>query len=134
MPDALDKIRAGAEKAWLKLAANRLGQREYDVQVQDFTPGNRMAGTEGTWTTVFTISPRPRISFRGQFRITEDALMRVADIKLEKVSRSYSEADLRGSGQGELPRRYLINGKPYTFVALESDTVAYTVLLKAQDE
>jgi len=134
MPDALDKIRAGAEKAWGKLAVQRLGQREHDVQVQTFTPGNRMAGTEGTWATVLTITPRPAVQFKGQFRITEDALMRVADVRVAKISRSYTEADLRGDGQNEHPRRWLINGRVYSFVGLESTATAWAVLLQAQDE
>lgn len=129
--DALDKIRAGADKARDKLAAHRLGGRIHDVTVEVFTPGDPIVGTPGTWGAPVTLTPRPVTSFKGAYRYREGALSIVGDAEVKGISRSLSEAVLRGSGGH--PTRWTIDGKRYSLIELRPEPTEWIALLKREE-
>lgn len=128
MPDALDKIRTGAEKAWKKLEAQRLGGREFDVVVESYTAGNRVAGTKGTWGGAITLSPRPSVDLGEQWDMTAAGLAKIGDAKVSKISRSYTEMQLRGLAN--TPNRWTIAGDAYHVVELRPEPVGWVAILQ----
>ena len=122
---ALDKIRQGADKAREKLAAQGLGGREYDVTVERFTPGDKVAGTAGSYAPPVTLTPRPASFVRAVRRMVDGGLVQIGDVEVRGVSRArYSESDLRG--------RYTINGKRYSVAELREAPTEWIVVLKGE--
>lgn len=134
MPDALDKARAGADKARSKLAAARLGGREHDVVVSTYTPGDDLVGTSGTWSAGVTLAPRPSTEIRPQFRTVDGSLVKVGDVRVSGISRlNYTEEDLAGA-PGEMPPRYTIAGRTYSVVSLSGEPTEWIAVLQAEAE
>jgi len=131
MADALDKLRAGRDKANAKLAAHRLGGRVHDVTVEAFTPGDPIIGTPGTWGTPVTLTPRPVTSFKGAYRYREGALSIVGDAEVKGISRNVSEVLLRGP-DGH-PTRWAIDGKRYSLVELIPEPLEWRAILKREE-
>lgn len=134
MADALDKIRAGTDKARRKLAAHRLGGREWDVVVKVYQAGNDQLGTAGTWSAGITLDPRPATDLRGVFRTLDGGTVRIGDAEVSGISRSYTEADLRGPS-GDVPSRWVIDGRAYSLVTLDgSRPTEWRAILQAEAE
>lgn len=134
MPDALDKMRAGADKARSKLAAKRLGGREFDVVVSTFVSGNDQVGTAGTWSPGITLNPRPAVSLKGVFRTLDGAVTRMGDAEVRGISRAnYTEAELRGD-PGDHPSRWTIGGRSYSLVTLDARPTEWVAILQAEGE
>lgn len=130
MADALDKLRAGKDKASAKLAAHRLGGRLHDVTVEAFTPGDPIAGTAGTWGTPVTLTPRPATNFKAVYRHREGGLAFVGDAEVSAISRTVTEALLRGSGGH--PSRWTIDGQRYSLVDLIPEALEWRAILKRE--
>ncbi len=131
MPDALDKLRAGADKANTKLAAQRLGGREYAVQVQSMTAGDSVAGTPATPGATITLTPRPKVNFRDQYRMTDGGLVRVGDCRVSRISRvTYTETQLRGVA--DAPTEWTINGRKFRVIDLEPKPTEFVATLMSK--
>jgi hypothetical protein len=128
MPDALSKIQAGVDKARSKLAAQRLGGREHDVQVQPYAPGNAIAGTAGTWGTVSTLSPRPKVKIQAVMRLVDGGLVQIGDCEVSGISRTYTETQLRGTTTAP-PNRWIIDGKTYSLADLKKRPTEWVAVL-----
>lgn len=133
MADALAKIRAGVDKARSKLAAQRLGGREWDVQVIPMVAGDAALGLEDQEGAPIVLSPRPAVRFKATYRMTEDGLIQVGDAVVSGISRSYTLDDLKGP-PGGMPRKWRIDGRTYRFVDLESRPTEHVVILRREGE
>lgn len=131
MADALDKIRAGVDKARTKLAAHRLGGRLFDVTVETFVPGDPILGTAGTWGAAVTIEPRPSTSLKAVYRPREGGLAIVGDAEVSGISRNTPEAVLRSPGGH--PTRWTIDGQRYSLVDLISEPLQWRAILKREE-
>lgn len=129
MADALDKLRAGTDKARRKLAAQRLGGREYPVTVETYTAGDKITGRGGTWSAPLTLDPRPVVELKAIMRNVEDGLQQVGDARVRGISRTYTEAQLRGADSTR-PSRWTVNGRLYSLVDLQAKPLEWVVILK----
>jgi len=131
MPDALSKLQAGMDKARGKLAAQRLGGREWDVTVSIWTPGDDLVGTAGTWGGAITLSPRPKVVVKAVFRMTENGPLLVGDATVSGISRvNYTEAQLKPANS--VPSRWTINGKNYSLVEPQPKPTEWIAILKEE--
>lgn len=133
MPDALEKIQTGVDKARTKLAAQRLGGRESDVVVTTYTQGDAIAGTVGTWGGAITLSPRPVVRSGGAYRIVDGVQARIGDVEVRGISRTYTETQLRGAAGAE-PTSWTIAGRSYSLVELDARPTEWIAALRARGE
>ncbi len=98
MADALDKIRAGLDKARTKLAKQRLGGRDHVVKLRTMTVVDAVpdAGDPGTQTPVdVTVSPTPSVVLGDVYRWENGGVSHRGDAEVRKISRlAYTEAVL----------------------------------------
>lgn len=128
---AIDKLRAGADKASAKLAAQGLGGRLYDVVVAVWTAGDAVAGTAGSYGSPLTLSPRPSTEIKAVYRYQEGGRVQIGDVRVAKISRAtYSRSQLEGTSR--TPSRWTINGKAYALVELLEQPTEWIAILKGE--
>ena len=131
--DALDKIRRGVEKARTKLAAQRLGHREFTVILRTITYPDAVddAGYKGPPTIVnVTLSPTPSVSLRPVYRFLNGGVHRIGDALVGRISRlAYTEIDLKTATD------WIIDGEAYTLVEgyLKVEPTEFIALLKRRE-
>lgn len=120
MADALSKIQAGVDKARTKLAANRLGGREFCVSLRNkIIIGTEAdigavpeAGIPGDLTDqIIEITPTPKVVLKPAYRYVDGGVDKIGDAIVSGISRvNYTEDDLLSAED------WLIDGDVFTLV------------------